>query len=127
MILLAEDDASVREGLKEILESEGYEVIEAADGADAVSKFMEQDDIRKIYLLILDVGMPKKNGKEVYDLIKKVNPAVKVLFTSGYQSDVIERKGVIASRTHFIIKPFTPNVLVSKVHEILQEKQIHSP
>lgn len=124
LILLAEDDDDVREGIKEILEAEGYEVIEAIDGEDAVSKFMKKDDITKIRLLILDVGMPKKNGREVYDLIRKVSPEVKVLFTSGHESEVIERKGVTANGAHFIIKPFSPPVLLSKVHEILHRHPV---
>jgi len=119
MILLAEDDDNVREGVKEILESEGYEVIEAVDGEDAVNKFIKKDDMTKIRLLILDVGMPKKNGREVYDLIRKMRPEVKVLFTSGHESAVIERKGVTANGEHFIIKPFSPPSLLNKVHEIL--------
>jgi two-component system, cell cycle sensor histidine kinase and response regulator CckA len=119
MILLAEDNDDVREGVKEILEAEGYEVIEAIDGEDAVSKFMGKDSMTKICLLILDVGMPKKNGREVYDLIRKVSPEVKVLFTSGHESAVIERKGVAANGAHFIIKPFSPPVLLGKVREIL--------
>jgi len=119
MILLAEDNDDVREGLKEVLETGGYRVIEAADGADAVRKFMEEESRTSIRLLILDVMMPKKNGKEVYDLIRKVRPDVHVLFTSGYQSDVIERQGVEADRKHFIVKPFSPQILLRKVHQIL--------
>jgi two-component system, cell cycle sensor histidine kinase and response regulator CckA len=124
MILLAEDDRDVREGVKEILEAEGYEVIGAADGEDAINQFMQNDSITKINLLILDVGMPKKNGREVYDRIRKVSPEVKVLFTSGYESEMIERKGVTANGAHFIIKPFSPPVLLSKVHEILHRRPI---
>ena len=71
-ILLAEDDKDVRLYTKEVLEDFGYEVIEATDGTDAIEKFMEHRD--KIHLVILDVIMPKMNGKEAYDNIQRIIP-----------------------------------------------------
>ena len=81
-ILLAEDDEVVREIAIEILEDFGYEVIVAVDGEDAVQKYLENR--KRIQLLLFDLIMPKKTGKEAYDEIRKVEPDIKVIFTSGY-------------------------------------------
>ncbi len=91
--MLAEDDQEVRELTKTLIEGFGYNVIEAADGEDAINKFVGDKD--EIQLLILDLIMPKKNGKEAYDEIKKIRPDIKALFTSGYAIDIIKRKGLL--------------------------------
>jgi signal transduction histidine kinase/HAMP domain-containing protein/ActR/RegA family two-component response regulator len=120
-ILLVEDNAVVRGVSKEILIDSGYCVIEAADGEDALNKFLENND--KIDLLLLDVVMPKKNGKEVYEAIKKVNPDIKVIFTSGYTADIIEGKGILQEGSELIAKPFSPHVLLEKVRDMLDKQQ----
>ncbi len=118
-ILLAEDDEEVRELTKTVLDGFGYKVIEAIDGEDAIRKFMEDKD--KIQLLILDVIMPKKSGKEAYDEIKKTNPNIKALFTSGYPKDIIQRKGFLEGELDLISKPISPKALLKKVREILDK------
>lgn len=116
-ILLGEDDPNVRGLIKEVLERYGYKVIEAVDGDDAIEKFFEHmEDIR---LLLLDVVMPKKNGKEVYEEIKKFVPCIKALFASGYTANVIHKKGVLDEGLIFISKPVAPNELLRKVREVL--------
>ncbi|MBI5749612.1 MAG: PAS domain S-box protein [Nitrospinae bacterium] len=79
-VLVAEDDRAVRKLTRSILERFGYKVIMVEDGEDAIEKFMENKE--EIQLLLLDVIMPKKNGKEVYEEIKKINPGIKTLFLS---------------------------------------------
>lgn len=116
-ILVAEDDAEVRKLTKNLLEEFGYSIIEAKDGEDAVLKFMRNK--RRIDLVILDVVMPKKNGKEVYEEIKKHVPDVKALFTSGYTADVIHKKGVLDEELDFISKPVSPKELLKRVREII--------
>ena len=118
-ILLAEDDEEVRKLTKTVLDGFGYKVIEAVDGEDAIKKFMEDKD--KIQLLILDVVMPKKNGKEAYDEIKKTKPNIKALFTSGYAKDIIHRKGFLEEGFSFISKPVSPRELLRKVREVLDK------
>jgi DNA-binding response OmpR family regulator len=78
---------------------------------------MENHD--KIDLMILDVVMPKKNGKEAYEEIRKTHPNVKVIFTSGYTGEVILDKGIQGETVDFITKPLTPNGLLRKVREVL--------
>lgn len=87
-ILLAEDEPAVRELTKQVLENFGLNVIEAADGEKAVQKFIENKD--RIDMVILDVIMPKLNGKEVYERITRIKPGIKTLMTSGFPADFIQ-------------------------------------
>lgn len=119
-ILLAEDSADVREVIKITLECAGYKVVEAVDGEDAINRFVENKE--KVDLVITDVIMPRKSGKEVYDEIKKIKPLIKVLFTSGYTADMIGRKGITEEGAAFISKPANPYDFLIKVREILDKK-----
>jgi PAS domain S-box-containing protein len=118
-ILLAEDDKEVRNLIKDILQKFGYKVMKAVDGEDAIKKFT--DDKNKIQLLILDVIMPKKSGKEVYNEIKELRPDIKTLFISGYTGDIIQKKGLFEDRINLISKPLSPKELLRKVREILDK------
>ncbi len=116
-ILVAEDDRTVRELTKSVLEKFGYTVIPAVDGEDAIGRFM--DNKEKIRLLLLDVIMPKMDGKEVYENIKKINPDIKVIFLSGYTANLIQKKGVLNKGLNFILKPVSPKDLLRKTREVL--------
>jgi two-component system, cell cycle sensor histidine kinase and response regulator CckA len=116
-ILIAEDDAQVRNLLKEILSKAGYHVNEVSDGSEAVEVFHKKSD--DINLLILDVIMPKMNGKETYKKIIKLRPDIKVIFISGYNPDVIHKKGMLEVGLNFISKPVAPGELLTKVREVL--------
>ena len=116
-VLVAEDDASLRKLGKIVLESFGYSVITAVDGEDAIVKFMENRE--RINIVMVDMIMPKKNGKEVGEAIRKVSPGVKILFASGYTMDIIKGKELVESGSDFIHKPFTPKDLLIKVREML--------
>ncbi|MBI3379039.1 MAG: PAS domain S-box protein [Nitrospirae bacterium] len=118
-ILLAEDEASVRRLIRDVLKESGYKVIEAVDGEEAVSKFMENKDA--IDLLLLDVVMPKMSGREAYEIIKKVKPDIKLLMTSGYSADFISKKGIIEEGLNFLAKPMSPANLLKKVREALDK------
>ncbi|OPY67902.1 MAG: Blue-light-activated protein [Syntrophorhabdus sp. PtaU1.Bin002] len=117
LILVAEDNYELRRLIREVLTSRGYAVVDAIDGEDAVWKFMEHKD--NIDLLLLDVVMPRMNGKEVYEAIRKVRTDVKVLFTSGYTGDVVFDKGINDGAFNFISKPVSPNELLLKVRTVL--------
>jgi PAS domain S-box-containing protein len=119
-ILLCEDDVDVRHAANEVLTGSGYTVIESVDGEDAIDKFSKQGD-KSIHLLITDVIMPRKNGKELYEEIKKLQPDIKVLFISGYTADQITRKGVLEAGLDFISKPFLSHDFLSKVREVLDK------
>ena len=116
-VLVAEDEASLRRLTTLVLESFGYSVIVAVDGEDTIAKFMKNR--KQISIVILDMIMPKKNGKEVGEAIRKVSPGVKILFSSGYTMDIIKDKELAETGSDFIHKPFTPKDLLLKVREIL--------
>jgi CheY-like chemotaxis protein len=91
------------------------------DGEDAVNRFREHKD--DIQLIILDVIMPGKSGKEARDEIMKIQPDIKVLFTSGYTADIISSKGIQEEGIHFISKPVKPYDFLVKIREILDQKE----
>ena len=116
-ILIAEDDTTIRHLTRTMLNEFGYTVIEAADGEEAVARFREHRDAIK--LIILDVVMPKKNGKEVHDEIIAIEPDVKTLYVSGYSADVIRTKGITEESQNIILKPVSPMDLLRSVRRIL--------
>jgi CheY-like chemotaxis protein len=116
-ILLAEDETEVREFTKKLLSEYGYQVIDAVNGRDAIDKFNLYKD--KIQLLLLDVIMPERNGREVYEKIKETRTDVKVLFMSGYPGDHID--GLIEKGSEFISKPVSPIKLLQKIREVLEK------
>jgi len=117
-ILVAEDDAGVRGFIKEALEGYGYTVIEAVDGEDAVKRFKENKE--RIQLLLFDLIMPKKNGRDAYEDIKGIRPNIRAIFISGYAKDIIQRFG-IEEGIEFITKPVLPTDLLRKVREKLDK------
>ncbi|MGC1453862.1 MAG: PAS domain S-box protein [Nitrospirota bacterium] len=119
-ILVAEDDETVRNFITTILTQFGYSVIQAENGEDAVKKFMANRGAIK--LLLLDVMMPKKNGKEVYDKIRIFEPGIRTLFLSGYSADIMSQKGLLEKGLNFLFKPVPMNDLLRKVREILDGK-----
>lgn len=116
-VLVAEDDAAVRKLTQEVLEKAGYRVIVAGDGEEAILKFLANKD--EIDLLVLDVIMPGKNGKEAYREIRKLKPDQKVMFLSGYTTDLISKDGGLAEGSTFIPKPASPRELLKKVRSLL--------
>jgi CheY-like chemotaxis protein len=118
-ILLTEDDESVRSLISIVLKQQGYTVIEAVDGKDAVMKFMENRET--IDLLLSDLIMPKMSGKDAYDEIKVWRPDLKAIFASGYAPDVVRQKMALDSEVTLISKPITPYALLKKVRTLLDE------
>ena len=116
-ILIAEDDAPLRTLIGITLESFGYRVIATKDGEEAISKFVENRE--RISLVLLDMIMPKKNGKDASEAIRKVNPRMKILFASGYTMDMIKADELTAAGFDFIHKPFQSKDFLIKVREIL--------
>ncbi len=100
-----------------MLDGFGYKVIEAIDGEDAIGKFKLYKD--KIQFVLLDVIMPKLNGREVYEAVRKERPDIKVLFTSGYPANHID--AIIEKGSDFILKPVSPTKLLQKIREVLEK------
>jgi two-component system cell cycle sensor histidine kinase/response regulator CckA len=117
-LLVAEDEEIVRAFMKKVLERAGYRVIIANDGEDAVARFRDQDDIS---LVLSDLVMPRKNGKEMLDEIKKIKPGIKAVFISGYATDIMQKKGIFGEGAEYITKPFKKDDLLQKVREVLDK------
>jgi two-component system cell cycle sensor histidine kinase/response regulator CckA len=115
-LLVAEDEEIVRVFIQRILERSGYKVIVVDNGEEAVARFREHDDIS---LVLSDVVMPGKNGRDVLCEIRKMKPGIKMIFISGYTADVMSQKGMLEEGTEFIAKPFQKNDLLKKVRDVL--------
>ncbi len=118
-ILVAEDDEDVRFFVKDILGEHGYTVIEAVNGNEAIERFNEH---KGISLLVLDTVMPRKNGMDVYNATKTLDPDIKALFMSGYTMDMVSDKGIEEGKYDFIKKPLLPDIFLNKVREILDRQ-----
>jgi CheY-like chemotaxis protein len=116
-ILLAEDDPMVRKYMQKILEMAGYTLITAKNGVETVELFRENRD--RIALVLCDVVMPKKNGKEVYDEIRAMEPGARFLFTSGYNDEIVHTKGILLDEIEYLTKPVDRNKLLTKLRELL--------
>ncbi len=116
-ILVAEDDRVLRNLARSVLTEFGYTVIEAADGEEAVELFREAPE--RIDMVLLDVIMPRKNGRDAYDEIAALRPGMKALFISGYSADVLAKQGVPGDGVEVLAKPLSPVELLRKIREIL--------
>ena len=119
-VLLVEDEESVREITAKILRVQGYRVLDANTGFEALSVAQGHAG-EEIHLLLTDVVMPKMGGRELAERLLKSHSTTKVLYTSGYTSDTIIRHGVLDAEVNFLEKPFTHQQLVMKVREVLDE------
>ena len=120
-ILLAEDDASVRGLITTVLRSQGYRVIAAVDGAEAIEQFAAHE--ADIDMLILDVIMPRLSGREAYEAVRLRRPDVLALFVSGYDDDLIQAKGTLDEHLHFLAKPLDPSELLGRVRAMLDARR----
>jgi len=115
-ILLVEDNDSTRDVLREILEDTGYTVLTAIDGKEGVEMYRENRE--RIDLVILDVIMPRMNGREALAAIHEEGYPVRYLFMSGYTAEIINRKGKLEKDLNFIAKPVTTAEFLSKIRSI---------
>ena len=117
-ILIAEDEDAMRELIKDILESGGYEVVTAENGEAAVDIYKKRKD--QIDLVILDMIMPKMNGSEAFRELKKINPNILVLLSSGYSQDGKAQGLLNEGVAGFLGKPYQVRELLEKVRAVLE-------
>jgi|GEM_PF-1390163 len=115
-ILLVEDDPAVIKLVTDVLAEFGYTVI-FSESENALDTY--QANRERIDMLLLDVVMPKRSGKEVLDDIRAVKPDIRAMFMSGYTADIINRMGILDADIDFISKPISPAELLAKVREVL--------
>lgn len=116
-ILLIEDDSTVRKTVARMLKDQGHNIVERADGAEAVEVY--ETDCREIDLVVLDMVMPRMGGRATFAALREVNPRVKVLLSSGYSLDSEARVILDEGALGFIQKPFTSAELAEKIAEVL--------
>jgi two-component system, cell cycle sensor histidine kinase and response regulator CckA len=114
-LLVVEDERAVRHLARGVLETQGYHVLSAANGRDALRVAREHEGL-PIRLVVTDVIMPLMGGKVMADWLKTTYPGIKILFTSGY---IDAEHGVLEQGVAFLPKPYTPGVLARKVRELL--------
>ena len=117
-LLIAEDEETVRVLLKRTLERAGYKVLAADNGENAVALFKKNPEIS---LVLSDLVMPGKNGKEMIADIREIRSGIKVLFMSGYSADTLFGKGILGENDELITKPFKINDLLNKIRELLDK------
>jgi len=116
-ILLVEDEEMVRELLRNILEIEGYTVLVASHGSEALEICERHEG--PLHLIITDVVMPGMGGRQLVERLTAECAEVKVLYMSGYTDDAIVHHGVLNPGVAFLQKPFTPDAVARKVREVL--------
>jgi CheY-like chemotaxis protein len=116
-VLLAEDEASLLEVLRQLLEGLGYRVLCAADGQEAVD--VSRGFEGSVDLLLTDVVMPRMDGRTAAARISASRPGIAVLFMSGYTRDLMESGLPELSRCGFIAKPFSLELLAKRIREVL--------
>ncbi|HEX7085892.1 MAG TPA: ATP-binding protein [Vicinamibacterales bacterium] len=121
-ILLVEDQDDVRRLARRVLEREGYTVLAAASGDEALSLARAYDGA--IHLLLSDVVMPGMSGRQVAEQLTRLRSGTRVLFMSGYTDNVIAEHGVLDPGYAFLSKPFTPDALAKKVRQVLETADV---
>ncbi|HLL66354.1 MAG TPA: ATP-binding protein [Micromonosporaceae bacterium] len=117
-VLLVEDQDALRDVTERIFIRDGYHVITAANGLDAVALATGYDG--EIHLLVTDVVMPNMLGKEVAEQVRRIKPDIKVLYISGYARPVLASKGRLDRDVHLIEKPFAASAIIQKAGQILR-------
>ncbi|MBW2610695.1 MAG: response regulator [Deltaproteobacteria bacterium] len=118
-ILIVEDDDALRKLACEILEAQGYTILDAQNGIVALKVSNEYGD--QIHLMITDVVMPKMGGRELEEHLCPLRPDMKVIYMSGHTDNTILRHGVLSPEIEFLQKPISSASLKRKVREVLDQ------
>jgi DNA-binding response OmpR family regulator len=117
IILLVDDNESLRKAVTALLEMNGYRVLEAPNGNEALE--VSRHYSGSIDLLVTDVIMPEMSGRVLAELLSGERPGLKVLFMSGYTDEVIHRHGQLDANSAFVSKPVTMHALLLKIRELI--------
>ena len=116
-LLIVENEAAIRNLLQMALRRNGYTVLTAESGREALD--VVRDHSGPIHLLITDVMMPEIDGPELVRRLAAIRPDTRTLFMSGYMDDALGDQGVLPANVNFIQKPFSPRTIAQRVREIL--------
>jgi CheY-like chemotaxis protein len=115
IVLVVDDDESIRHLAASVLRSEGHEVLEASGAREAM--FLHEQHRGPIHTLLTDVIMPGRSGRELALDLQRLRPGMRTIFMSGYTGDILLKQGLETSRALFLGKPFTPAGLLAKMAE----------
>ncbi len=118
-VLLVEDEEIVRQLGETVLKRFGYQVLSAKTPAEALE--LARQHAREVDLIVTDVVMPEMNGAALVEKLQEYTPGAPVIFTSGYTSNAIVHKGVLDKGKEFLQKPYSPELLLQKVREVLDK------
>jgi len=117
-ILVVEDDPGLRTMVGYLLRSHGYQLLEASHPVEAES--LVRHCVDPIHLVLMDVTLPGINGYELARILLDLRPFPVMLFVSGYEQDFFDLDRTVCVKSEFLLKPFGLNVLVRKIHELLE-------
>jgi CheY-like chemotaxis protein len=116
-LLLVEDEEAVRTLARLVLQSYGYQVLEARDGQEGLA--LAQQHSGPIHMVVTDMVMPRMSGRQLADQLARIRPKIPILFMSGYTDDAILQSGATGPGEAFVHKPISPLALARKVRQIL--------
>jgi CheY-like chemotaxis protein len=119
VVLVVEDEAALREVTRRMLARNGYQVLVASNGYQAIN--LATASTQRLDVLLTDVVMPGMQGKEVAERIHRLRPEVRVLYMSGYTHGLLGVQGVLEPGVHLIEKPFSETSLLAKLHVVLSQ------
>ena len=117
LILLVEDEPMLLELLKSVLEEDGYRVITAANGEEAVEIFLQEKE--QIGIVLTDMGLPKLGGWEMFDRLRGIDSAVKVILASGFVDAEMRNEAIKKGAKDFIQKPYIPSAILKRIRDVL--------
>ena len=120
-ILMVEDEAELSKLSRYILTKEGYTILEASDGQQAVELYTQFH--HKIHIVLMDLGLPKLDGKEVFGKLREINPEVKVIFMSGYMDECLASELIKAGGKALIQKPYSPDTMLQNLRAVLHGRK----
>ena len=125
--MIVDDEVAIRELAKTVLQDAGYDIVEASDGQEAVDFFTQDHDERpNIDLVIMDMVMPRKDGVEAYHEIRKIDPLVPVIFSSGYIDTEQTRKAQSLGLQIALPKPYRIDQLLDTTESHLRKEEKHA-
>jgi two-component system cell cycle sensor histidine kinase/response regulator CckA len=120
-VLVVEDDDSLRDLLKAMLETHGFKVLTAADGLDAIEVFKKNKD--SIGVVLSDLGLPFLGGWDAFLRMKKINPELKGILASGYFHPNVKEEIIKSGAQNFIQKPYNTPEIVAMLRRMLREEE----
>jgi CheY-like chemotaxis protein len=117
-VLLVEDEPGLRKLISVILSAEGYSILEAPDGVEALR--VVKQHAGPIHLLLTDMIMPQMSGRQLAEKLLSLLPDIRVMLMSGNPAEMIEEEGDLDPRVQFLQKPFTPDALTEKLRAVLR-------